>query len=83
MEQVTDEERLREQERQLALVDRILGLEAEIAELRVARSLSAGQQLAAEQELARVRASAELRIGHVLTAPARIAKRAVGGRRPR
>jgi len=82
VEQVTDEERLRDEERQLALVDRILGLEAEVAELSVARSLSPGQQLAAEQELARLRSSAELRLGHALTAPARIARRAIE-RRPR
>jgi len=79
---VTDDDqmRMREQERQLALVDRVLGLEAQLAELTVASSLSAGQQLAAEKELARIRSSAEWRIARALTAPARVARRSLGRR---
>jgi hypothetical protein len=80
---VEDDERLREQERQLALLDRVLGLEAELAELSLQRTLSPSAQLAAEQELARLRGSAELRIGHALTAPARVARRTIERRSQR
>lgn len=66
-----------EAERQLALVDRIIGLEAELAELAIASSLTPSEQLGAERQLIRLRATTAWRIGRLATAPVRIAKRVV------
>lgn len=64
--------------RQLALVDRILGLEAEVANLR---SVNVGAEVQAQ--LNQVRSSATWRVGSAVLAPVRLVKRVVsrGGRR--
>jgi hypothetical protein len=58
-------------ERQLALVDRLIGLEAENAQLAVSTALAPSEQLRVEQQIARMRASFEWRVGRVVTAPFR------------
>lgn len=67
--------RVESAERQLALVDRVLGLEAALAELAVESSLTPSEQLIAERQLVRLRGSTAWRIGNAATAPARIARR--------
>jgi hypothetical protein len=62
-------------ERQLALVDRLIGLEAENAELAVKVALTPSEQLRVEQQIARMRASFEWRVGRVVTAPFRAVRR--------
>lgn len=65
-------------ERELALVDRILGLEAELARYSIASSLTPDEQLAAEDELARLRGSLTWRAGRLVSAPMRVIRRATG-----
>lgn len=67
-------------ERQLALVDRVLGLEAQLAELSSSSQLSPSQQLRAEKELAVLRGSLTWRLGRVAAAPIRAARRVARGR---
>lgn len=62
-------------ERQLALVDRILGLEAQVAELSIAFDLAPSETLRAEQQIDRMRASLGWRVGRVISAPALVARR--------
>lgn len=64
-----------EAERQLALVDRLIGLEAENAELAVSTALTPSEQLRVEQQIGRMRNSLEWRVGRVLTAPVRAIRR--------
>ena len=65
-------------EHELALVDRIIGLEAEVAELSQEASLRPEEHLGVEQQLARVRRSLTWRAGRVVSAPLRIARKATG-----
>jgi hypothetical protein len=62
-------------ERQLALVDRVIGAEAHAAEVGAVSSLTQTEQLRAEQQLQRMRDSPEWRIGRLATMPARLARR--------
>jgi len=64
--------------RQLALVDRMLGLEARNAELAIATRLTPSEQLAVEARLERMRSSASWRVGRVITAPVRMLRRRLG-----
>lgn len=75
MAEPTNAQRVASAERQLALVDRVLGLEAALAEQTVASALTPSEQLIAERQLVRLRGSAAWRIGQVATAPARVARR--------
>lgn len=62
-------------ERQLHLVDRILGLEAQVAQLSSSTSLTPSEELGTELQLQRMRTSPAWRIGRVATSPMRIARR--------
>lgn len=62
-------------ERQLALINRILGLEAQVAELSIAFDLAPSQTLRAEQQIDRMRSSLGWRVGRVISAPVLLAKR--------
>ena len=70
--------RLLSAERQLALVDRVIGLEARVAELGAVTTLTPTEQLRAEQQLSRLRDSPAWRIGRAATLPARAARRVAG-----
>jgi hypothetical protein len=70
--------RLLTAERQLALVDRIIGLEAQVAELGAVTTLTPTEQLRAEQQLSRLRDSPAWRIGRAATLPVRAARRVAG-----
>jgi hypothetical protein len=65
----------REYERQLSLVDRILGLEARVAELSVEFDLAPEEKLRAEQMIQRMRSSLEWRIGRIVALPALVVRR--------
>lgn len=67
-------------ERQLALVDRVLGLEAQVAELSSSSRLTPSEQLRAEKELAMLRSSLTWRLGRVAAAPISAARRVARGR---
>lgn len=56
--------------RQLALVDRIIGLEAELANIKI------GEPNALRFDIEALKASATWRVGRVVLAPARFARRA-------
>ncbi len=58
-------------ERQLALVDRILGLESQVARLSATSSLDPSEQLLVERELARLRSTMTWRTGRIVSAPLR------------
>jgi predicted ATP-grasp superfamily ATP-dependent carboligase len=62
--------------RQLELVDRIIGLQAEVAHLR--SSASSAQSL---QQLAEIHSSATWRIGRMVIAPIAAVRRLTRGRR--
>lgn len=62
-------------ERQLSLVDRVLGLEAQLAELSIVFDLTPSEKLRAEQQIDRMRSSLGWRIGKVIAAPALIMRR--------
>lgn len=62
--------------RQLALVDRIIGLEAEVAHLKTITSTEL-----VRQQLDAVRSSATWRVGRAVLAPLTLVKRVVNGRR--
>lgn len=64
-----------ERERNLALVDRVLGLEAEVAQLSIASSLAPSDVLAAERRLGLLQRSSTWRIGRLVTAPGRVVMR--------
>ena len=68
-------------ERQLALVDRIFGLESQVARLSAARTLDPSEQLLVEQELARLRSTVTWRTGRIVSAPLRLALRVARGGR--
>lgn len=67
-------------ERELALVDRVLGLEAQLAEQSVTFALTPSEQLRAEQQIARMRSSLGWRVGRIVAAPATLLGRRLGGR---
>ena len=56
-------------ERELALVDRILGLEAQLAEQSVDFALTPSEQLRVEQQIIRMRSSLAWRFGQIASAP--------------
>lgn len=56
-------------ERQLGLVDRVLGLEAQVAELSVDFDLTPSEKLRVEQQLDQMRRSLGWRVGRIVTAP--------------
>jgi hypothetical protein len=58
-------------EQQLALVDRIIGLEQQVKELQNARLLSPSETVAVEGHLAGIRASPTWRAGRIVTLPLR------------
>ena len=62
---------------ELALVDRIRGLEAQLAQVASTSKLSPDQQLRAEQELALLRGSLTWRAGRAATAPLRVLQKVV------
>jgi hypothetical protein len=62
-------------ERQLGLVDRVLGLEAQLAELSIDSALTPSEQLRVEQQLDQMRRSLGWRIGRIITAPITVARR--------
>lgn len=64
--------------RQLALIDRVIGLEAEVARLSIARPAAAGPRAEIERltgELAAVYGSRTWRIGTAVLRPARMLRR--------
>lgn len=69
------DERLLSAERQLALVDRIIGLEAQLAQLGASTPLAPSEQLRTEQELSRMRQSLTWRVGTSALRPARFARK--------
>lgn len=62
-------------ERELGLVDRVLGLEAQVAELSVDFDLTPSEKLRVEQQLDRMRRSLAWRVGRIVTAPVTIVLR--------
>ncbi|WP_394769519.1 hypothetical protein [Lacisediminihabitans sp.] len=68
-------------EQQLELVDRVKGLEAQLAQVAASRQLTPTEQLSAEQQLLELRRSLPWRVGRVVTIPVRVLQRA--GRRLR
>ncbi len=63
-------------EEQLVLRDRILGLEAELAELSAgARPSTPSEQLSVEQRLIEMRSSFAYRLGSAITNPRRVTRR--------
>jgi hypothetical protein len=69
--EIPTSDRVLSAERQLALVDRVLGLEAKLAEAAVVTTLTPTEQLRTEQQLATLRASLAWRVGRAATAPMR------------
>jgi hypothetical protein len=65
-------ERVFTAERQLALVDRIIGLEAQLAELAAVSTLTPAEQLRSEHQLQQVRSSLTWRVGTAALLPARL-----------
>jgi hypothetical protein len=74
--EIPTSERVLSAERQLALVDRILGLEARLAERSVVTTLTPTEQLRTEQQLAKLQASLAWRVGRAATAPMRAGRSA-------
>ncbi|MBC7591903.1 hypothetical protein [Lacisediminihabitans sp. H27-G8] len=62
-------------ERQLELVDRVKGLEAQLAQLSAGAVLTPSEQLSAEQQLLALRESLPWRVGRAVTIPVRVAGR--------
>jgi len=62
-------------ERQLGLVDRVLGLEAQVAELSIDFDLTPSEKLRVEQQLDQMRRSLGWRVGRVIAAPVTLARR--------
>jgi hypothetical protein len=69
--------RLLSLEGQLELVNRVKSLEAELAEVTLARQLTPTEQLSAEQQLLELRRSLPWRVGRVVTIPVRVIQRAI------
>ncbi len=69
--------RLLSLEQQLELVDRVIGLESQLAQLSAASALTPTEQLSTEQQLIRLQRSAAWRIGRIVTAPFRVSRRAI------
>lgn len=67
---VTREMELAEQ--QLALVDRIIGLEQQVKELQAARLLSPSETVAVEANLNGMKSSLTWRAGRIVTLPVRV-----------
>lgn len=59
-------------EQQLALVDRIIGLEQQVKELQAARLLSPSETIAVEGHVAGIKSSLTWRAGRVVTLPVRV-----------
>lgn len=59
----------------LQLSDRIMSLEAELAQVSTGRVLTPTEQLDAEQQLIAMRASLPWRVGRVVTIPLRVVRR--------
>lgn len=59
----------------LKLSDRIMSLEAELAQVSTGRVLTPTEQLDAEQQLIAMRASLPWRVGRVVTIPLRVVRR--------
>ena len=70
-----DVDRIRGLENLLHLSDRIMSLEAELAQVSTVRVLTPTEQLDAEQQLIAMRASPPWRVGRVVTIPLRIVQR--------
>lgn len=62
-------------ERELTLVDRVIGLEAMVAELSSGTRLTPSEQLGVEHEIAAMRRSPEWRVARLITLPARVLRR--------
>ncbi|MET4158935.1 hypothetical protein [Agromyces sp. PvR057] len=71
-EPATDPELL---EREMMLVDQVIGLEARIAELSAGTRLTPSEQLGVEHQIAEMRRSVEWRAGRLITLPARVLRR--------
>jgi hypothetical protein len=59
-------------EQQLALVDRIIGLEQQVKELQAARLLSPSEAIAVEANLNGMKSSLTWRAGRIVTLPVRV-----------
>lgn len=59
-------------EQQLALVDRIIGLEQQVKELQAANLLSPSETVAVEANLNRITSSLTWRAGRIVTLPVRV-----------
>ena len=70
--ELSPEERLVEQ--RLELLDRVIGLEQQVKELRAANVLAPSEQIAVERNLASLRSSLTWRAGRVVTLPIRAAR---------
>ncbi|MBW4032811.1 MAG: hypothetical protein HIU88_09120 [Acidobacteria bacterium] len=68
-------------ERELALIDRILGLEAQLAEQSVDFALTPSEQLRVEQQIARMRGSLTWRFGQIAATPLNIVSHRMGRRK--
>lgn len=68
-------DRMHSLENLLQLSDRIMSLEAELAQVSAVRMLTPTEQLDAEQQLIAMRASLPWRVGRVVTIPLRIVQR--------
>jgi hypothetical protein len=66
-----------EGEERLVLIDRIAGLEAQVAELSARFSATPTQQLAVEQQLIRMQHSLAWRLGRALTSPQTVVRRMI------
>lgn len=69
------DERLVSAERQLALVDRILGLEAQLAQASTTATLTPSEQLSVEKQLEQIRSSNAFRVGRIAILPLAMARR--------
>lgn len=67
-------------ERELALVDRLLGLEAQLAEQSLTFALTPSEQLRVEQQIGRMRSSLNWRVGRLVAAPVTLLSRRLSGR---
>jgi hypothetical protein len=70
--ELSPEERLVEQ--RLELLDRVIGLEQQVKELRAANVLAPSETIAVERNLASLRSSLTWRAGRVVTLPIRAAR---------
>ncbi|MBK4346419.1 hypothetical protein [Lacisediminihabitans changchengi] len=70
-------------ERQLALVDRVFGLEAQLSQVSAENSLTPSERLRTEQRLIAMQSSLAWRVGRAATAPLRVAQRFISRARTR